>query len=415
MSNLSTPNDVHIGGTGSYVYVASTANDLVIKYDGTGNWQSDIGSSGSGDGELNAPYGVFVYEEELYVTDQTNNRCEVFNLAGVYQRQWAVTTPYGLSVYEGKVYIASGHTILVYNLTGTLQITIGESGSGNGQFSTPKGVSVYNDSVYVADSGNSRVQRFTTAGVYELQWGSSGTGNGQFTNLRGIWADANGVYTTDDHRIQNFSYNGTYLNRFGSVGTGNLNFDTPSGLCIFTDSNPTTYVYIADSANDRVVYYSLSAILNDLQTSFKATDTVGNIYYYGATNSGYMHRLEHGTHMDGSEIAYSLWTGDIAPDKNNAQMITNLRKFKYVGVSKTTTPNNVTVNHYADTSTSATNTFTLDPERSGKRITSAKKDMDTDGIYHSFKLSLSTDDETFGFEPLYLAGFFKRKSPDERS
>jgi DNA-binding beta-propeller fold protein YncE len=57
----------------------------------------------------------------------------------------------------------------------------GTQGSGDGQFKQPCGVSVDGfGNVYVADSGNDRVQKFSSSGVYLAKWGSSGSSGDQF-------------------------------------------------------------------------------------------------------------------------------------------------------------------------------------------------------------------------------------------
>ena len=46
---------------------------------------------------------------------------------------------------------------------------------GDGQFNAPAGVAVASDgSVYVTDSGNHRIQKFTSEGVFVSKWGTEG-------------------------------------------------------------------------------------------------------------------------------------------------------------------------------------------------------------------------------------------------
>ena len=62
--------------------------------------------------------------------------------------------------------------------------------------------------VYVADSGNHRIQKFTSTGTFITKWGSLGSGDGQFNEPGGVAVDALGnVYVGDSNnfRIQKFA------------------------------------------------------------------------------------------------------------------------------------------------------------------------------------------------------------------
>ena len=63
----------------------------------------------------------------------------------------------------------------------------GSNGAGNGQFSGPHGIEVGADgNVFVVDTGNNRIQKFTSNGVFLLKWGSFGASPGQFNHPHGI-------------------------------------------------------------------------------------------------------------------------------------------------------------------------------------------------------------------------------------
>ncbi len=63
----------------------------------------------------------------------------------------------------------------------------GSNGAGDGQFSGPHGIEVDTEgNVYVADTGNNRIQKFTSDGVFLIKWGSFGTAPGQFNHPHGI-------------------------------------------------------------------------------------------------------------------------------------------------------------------------------------------------------------------------------------
>ena len=62
--------------------------------------------------------------------------------------------------------------------------------------------------VYVADSGNHRIQKFSSSGGFLAKWGTKGSGDGQFNFPEGVAVDGSGnVYVTDSrkHRIQKFA------------------------------------------------------------------------------------------------------------------------------------------------------------------------------------------------------------------
>lgn len=172
------------------VYVVSGNDSCVYVYDLNGNLQRTIGSGpGSGNGQLTVPHAVCVSGGEVYVMDSGNNRVEVFNIAGVYQRKW------------------------------------GSSGTGNGQFSGGTAINVYGGEVYTADGGiNHRIQVFTTAGVYQRKWGSSGTGDGQFQIPMSCFGYGGEIYVADlggmGDRIQVFNTAGVFQRKWfeGWVG-----------------------------------------------------------------------------------------------------------------------------------------------------------------------------------------------------
>src|SRR5262245_22960229 len=56
-----------------------------------------------------------------------------------------------------------------------------------GQFAYPQGVAVDGSgNVFVADSGNNRIEKFTSTGTFLLTWGSLGSGDGQFNYPIGV-------------------------------------------------------------------------------------------------------------------------------------------------------------------------------------------------------------------------------------
>jgi hypothetical protein len=172
------------------------------------------GTSGSGDGQFNRPWGIAVDGGgNVYVADTDNHRIQKFTSSGTYLTRWGT----------------HGHT--------------------DGQFYYPYNVAVdASGNVYVADTDNERIQKFTNDGTYVTQWGTRGSGDGQFYGPDGVAVDASGnVYVGDYDRIQKFTSSGTYVTQWGSSGTGNGQF---SGTRVAVDGSGNFYV--ADHGNDRI-------------------------------------------------------------------------------------------------------------------------------------------------------------------
>ncbi len=148
----------------------------------------------------------------------------------------------------------------------------------------------------------------------------------------------------------------------------------------------------------------------DLQCGVSVQDTYGNQYTYGFIDTGYIERLEYGTDFDGNDIVHTFETGDFAP--LGRAYISQLDHLKILTVAKTTTTNNITCSHYTDTSSTAT-THTMSPARSGYRI--AKPHFDDKlqaDPYHALKFTITTDNETCGFEPTALVATFHGQQED---
>ena len=86
----------------------------------------------------------------------------------------------------------------------------GTGGTGPGQFQGIGGLSADSrDNVYAVDSGNNRVQVFTSTGAFLTQWGSVGSGNGEFRGPTGADLDGAGnIYVIDgaNQRVEKFGW-----------------------------------------------------------------------------------------------------------------------------------------------------------------------------------------------------------------
>jgi hypothetical protein len=169
----SWPYCLSVDSTGTYVYVAESFNHRIQQYTTNGAFVRAWGSLGSGDGQLNRPFGVDVDSEgNVYVTEALNNRIQKFTGNGQFIMKW------------------------------------GGYGTGDGQFNLPFAVAAdTRGNVFVAEALNNRIQKFTANGVFLTKWGSYGSGDGQFNPPYGVTVDSLGnIYVADtyNHRIQKF-------------------------------------------------------------------------------------------------------------------------------------------------------------------------------------------------------------------
>jgi hypothetical protein len=142
--------------------------------------------------------------------------------------------------------------------------------------------------VYVAETGNNRVQKFTSDGQFITMWGSFGAGDGQFQHNHGLAVDSNGnvfVADRDQNRVQKFTSDGTFILAFGTPGTGDGQFTSTNGVAVDGDDN----VFVGDTSpriqkftNNGVFITSWgSSGIEDGQFDYPrglSTDGMGNLY-----------------------------------------------------------------------------------------------------------------------------------------
>lgn len=154
---LATPFGIAVDPVDGGIWVTSNGTvdgvdrTRAIKYTAAGVYVTEIGSSGSGNGQFGATsmaIAVSPVDQAVWVTDAANSRIQKFTTA------------------DG-------------GLTYAYSTKVGSAGSGNGQFgSTGVAYNIAADSsgnVYVTDRGNSRLQKFNSSAAYQAQVATGGT------------------------------------------------------------------------------------------------------------------------------------------------------------------------------------------------------------------------------------------------
>lgn len=148
----------------------------------------------------------------------------------------------------------------------------------------------------------------------------------------------------------------------------------------------------------------------DLQCGATVHDTDGNSFCYGFLDTGYIERLENGTDFDGTDIIHTFQTGDIP--LGGLAVETRVSRLRLITVSKETTTSEITCTHYGDNSDTGTDK-TMAPDRVGYRLAMPIFNDKLNGDpYHSFKFTITTDNETCGFEPLAIVATFHQVHAD---
>jgi len=169
------PRDVVVDNNGR-VYVADTGNKRIRVYTGDGQFLLDIGTGGSGPGQLDEPAGIAVHPDgRVFVADTWNRRVSVFNADGAYTmsfdvRGWAsepIGRPYlAVDAERDIVYVTDPDVgrVLVYDTQGNCVGAFGQFNAefpDSTQFSGLGGIAVdQNGNVYVADTASGRILRF---------------------------------------------------------------------------------------------------------------------------------------------------------------------------------------------------------------------------------------------------------------
>ena len=279
---IKSPVGIAVDPRSGDVYVVESGENGVLRFNADGALRGSWGSHGDGPGQFKSPTGVAVDAAgNVYVADPLNGRVEAFSPAGDFlghvfwygvptgiadlaidpDQEWV----YALDSLDCHIerYPIAGIGLASELLGVAPDLTIGSSGSAEGQFLSPLGIGIdANGKLYVADTNNYRVQVYASTGEWLASFGSWGGGAGQFLQPRDVAASPDGrwIYVLDgttqhgdaiqvwEHTAQGYAYRDKWL--VGGAQPGQYQYAARIAL------DADGYVYVTEQQHGRIYKFT---------------------------------------------------------------------------------------------------------------------------------------------------------------
>lgn len=139
-ANLDNPGDLAVDDKGN-IFVVSRNTDSIVKFDKDGNYLTEWGGTGTGNGKFNNICYITLDDDgNLYVSDRDQDSIQKFSNSGKFL------------------------------------LKFGTSGLGEGQLSVPQDIALdENGYIYVVDAERDKILKFNGGGAFIQEFGESGT------------------------------------------------------------------------------------------------------------------------------------------------------------------------------------------------------------------------------------------------
>jgi sugar lactone lactonase YvrE len=293
---LNHPADVAVDSKGN-VWALDKGNNRVEEFNEKGEFVRTVGSSGTTGGKLTAPAGIAIDSSgNVWVADTGNNRVEEFNEKGEFvllfgkevnktkveaagteaeknlctaasgnvckagvaaSGNGSLNAPKGIAAASGgNVWVSDtgNNRIQKFSSTGTFLNVVTGEGSLVGKMKEPSSVAIGPDgSIWIADAGGNRIEQWTSSLALQRVCGGEGTADGQFQHLGALDVDAQGnlwAADTATNSVEEFNEACNFTGRFGATGSspGQLSLGSPTGIAVDSKGN----VWVADGNNNRI-------------------------------------------------------------------------------------------------------------------------------------------------------------------
>jgi len=241
-----------------YLIISDQNNHRLVVCDKKGSVIRMIGEGfGQGNGQLNVPRFLSVFNDNIFVSDPYNHRIQKFHarsgkflrIIGKGKGKGQLSYPQGITLIGQRVFVSDcgDHPISVFNHENGKYIkSFGSAGEGPGQFNEPDGICAENGRLYIADARNHRIQIFSEEGVYINQLKTAAN-----TYPRAVMIKDSQLFISESetNRISIWDIKSEkYVRSFGERGNGNGQFNFPMGLTMISQNE----MLICDLNNHRI-------------------------------------------------------------------------------------------------------------------------------------------------------------------
>ena len=241
------------------IAVTDQFNNRVQIFSSEGKFLRSFGKKGDNAGELNNLRGIrFHNNGNIFVADSFNHRIQIFSGEGKFVGSFGgegeldsqLNNSFGLSVdSEGNIIVAdAGNKLIkIFSPDGKFLMKIGEEGS----FTLPIHCIQYDRYLIVSDHSDHCIKVFDRNGKFQYKFGKQGGKDGEFNYPRSLLMNKSGqlmVCDSGNCRIQVFELNGKFVGKFGTEGKNLGEFTYPSALAVLS----TGRVVVTDACNNRI-------------------------------------------------------------------------------------------------------------------------------------------------------------------
>ena len=246
------------------IAVTDNANNRIQVFSSHGNYLRSFGTKGNKQGELDWPSGIaFDKDGNIIVVDTNNHRVQMFSEQGEYLSHFGgrgtldrqFNYPHGLSLdRDGNIIVSDkdNHFVKIFSPKGKFLRKIG----GHGIFTRPFHCVQHDDCFLVSDEFEGCIKVFNNNGEFLYTFGKKGNEDGEFHCPRCLSVTKAGQLVVCDRsndRIQIFEMSGKFLGKFGTNGSETGQFDGPNSSAFLNNGR----LAVADVFNDRVQIFSL--------------------------------------------------------------------------------------------------------------------------------------------------------------